>query len=261
MEIRMFQVDAFADELFGGNPAAVCILEEWLPDNIMLSIAGENNLAETAFCILRGDHVELKWFTPEVEIDLCGHATLATSHVLMHELGDFTDEVRYLTRSGDLVVTRDKDLYCLDFPSRPPAAAHIPRVIREGIGGESLEILKARDYFFVFNSESEVRNIVPDQRLLASIEDAFAGIIITAPGDTTDFVSRFFTPGASVFEDPVTGSAHCTLIPYWSAKLQKKVLKAKQLSSRGGELLCENRGQRVYIRGKAVTFMRGFISI
>ena len=261
MQIKMFQVDAFAAGLFKGNPAAVCLLENWLPNELMLSIAGENNLAETAFCIPHDDHAELKWFTPEVEIDLCGHATLATSHVLMRELGLYGNSIMFRTRSGELKVNREGGSYRLDFPSRPPSASSVPEVILKGIGGKPKEILKSRDHFFVFGSEKEVMDIRPDQRLLATINDAFAGIIVTAPGGDVDFVSRFFTPGASVFEDPVTGSAHCTLIPYWSAKLGKSKMKARQISPRGGELSCEDKGERVYISGKAITYLRGSIEI
>lgn len=255
----MYQVDAFTHDLFKGNPAAVCLLENWLPDEIMLKIAAENNLAETAFCIDRGSHFELKWFTPELEIDLCGHATLATSHVLFDELGRVSDMIIYETKSGRLEVQKEGDLYTLNFPSRKPVPHNIPDVILEGIGKVPNEVLKSRDYVLVYKDENEIRDIVPDQKLLATINDAFAGIIVTAPGNNVDFVSRFFTPGASVFEDPVTGSAHCSLIPYWSEVLGKQEMVAQQISPRGGELVCKNMGERVHISGSATTFFSGKI--
>jgi len=262
MEIKMYQVDAFSSELFKGNPAAVCLMKDWLPDHLMLAIAGENNLAETAFCKESEDGFELRWFTPEVEIDLCGHATLATSHVLFYEEQKAQEKIKFSTKmSGDLTVTQHEGLYTLDFPSRMPSSTGKHDIISRALSMEPLEILKSRDYVYVYGTEKEIRQIVPDQKLLATINDSFTGIIITAPGDNCDFVSRFFTPGASVFEDPVTGSAHCSLIPYWSKKLNKSDHIAKQLSPRGGELICKEKGDRVEISGRARTFFKGYLRL
>lgn len=261
MEISMYQVDAFADEPYTGNPAAVCLLSEWLPATTMLSIAEENNLAETAFCIEREGYYELRWFTPELEIDLCGHATLATAHILFDELNVDVNPIVFSTQSGELRVFNKNDQYYLDFPTRTPFREALEPVIEKSMGLKPVEILKSRDYFLVYDTEEEIRSIEPDQRLLSTLSDSIGGIIVTAPGDTVDFVSRFFTPGASVFEDPVTGSAHCSLIPYWSKKLDKRKMIAKQISKRGGVLDCELNGERVLIGGKAVTFMKGKIII
>lgn len=262
MDIKMYQVDAFSDTLFGGNPAAVCLLDAWLPDQLMLSIAGENNLAETAFCVADKGRFELRWFTPEVEIDLCGHATLATSHVLFREEKRATEEIVFHTKmSGELKVRENRGMYTLNFPSRMPQTTETPAVIASALSEAPVEVLKSRDYFFVYQNEDTIKKINPDQKLLATINDSFAGIIVTAPGDECDFVSRFFTPGASVFEDPVTGSAHCSLIPYWSDKLGKSGHIARQLSPRGGELLCEDLGERVEITGSARTFFSGHIRL
>lgn len=258
----MYQIDAFSDALFSGNPAAVCLMDSWLPDQLMLSIAGENNLAETAFCVENAGRFELRWFTPEVEIDLCGHATLATSHVLFYEEKRVVDEIVFQTKmSGELRVRAKNDLYTLNFPSRMPEVAEKPAIISEALIETPLEVLKSRDYVFVYENEAMIRKIIPDQKLLGTINDSFAGIIITAPGDNCDFVSRFFTPGASVFEDPVTGSAHCSLIPYWTKKLGKPDHIARQLSPRGGKLLCRDLGDRVEIAGKARTFFSGYIRL
>ncbi len=259
MKIPIFQVDAFASRPFTGNPAAVCPLESWLPDETLQSIALENNLSETAFFVRTGDRFALRWFTPEVEVDLCGHATLASAYVLFRELGLESDRVCFDTRSGELVVTQSDDLLSLDFPSRPPSAGDVhPRLI-DALGAQPLTILSARDYLVVYATEADVRALQPDMQQLAAV-DRFA-VIVTAPGDSVDFVSRFFAPSKGVPEDPVTGSAHCTLIPYWSKRLGKTTLKARQVSRRGGELECEDRGDRVRISGRAVKYMQGSIEI
>jgi PhzF family phenazine biosynthesis protein len=261
MDIPFYQVDAFAPRVFSGNPAAVCPLENWLDDATLQAIALENNLSETAFFIPDGnDGYHLRWFTPATEVDLCGHATLASAYVLMNHLDSSKKEVRFRSRSGDLRVTREGDLYALDFPSRPPQRIDIPQDLVEALGGVSPEsVWKARDYLVVYKDEQRVRALAPNMDKVAAL-DVFA-VIVTAPGRDVDFVSRFFAPGRGVAEDPVTGSAHCTLIPYWSHVLGKKNLVAHQISARGGELFCEDRGDRVKIAGRATLFATGTIHL
>ncbi|MBE7175975.1 MAG: PhzF family phenazine biosynthesis protein [Mucilaginibacter polytrichastri] len=258
---RIYQADAFTSHLFGGNPAAIVPLEEWIPDEQMQKIAAENNLAETAFLVGRDDHFELRWFTPELEIDLCGHATLASAHILYSEMGYAHDAITFRTqKAGDLVVTRNGDRYEMDFPARITEAVAAPEGLVEALGGPApVEIRKSRDYFLVYENEDTIASMKPDFARLAQI-DAI-GIIVTAPGDSVDFVSRFFAPKAGINEDPVTGSAHCNLIPYWAGKLGKKELEAWQISARKGELLCEDLGERVLMSGKAVTYLSGEITI
>jgi PhzF family phenazine biosynthesis protein len=258
MKIQYFEVDAFAKKLFEGNPAGICPLQKWLDDATMQNIAAENNLAETAFFVPRGDDFDLRWFAPEVEIDLCGHATLASAFILFTELGRKSNTVRFHTKSGPLIVTRIGDVLTLDFPSRPPKPCTVPEALIRGLGRKPIEVLKARDYFALFSTAEEVRALKPDFALLGTLDEK---VIVTAPGTDCDFVSRFFAPTAGVPEDPVTGSAHCTLIPYWSARLGKTKLFARQLSKRGGELFCELAGDRVLIGGKAVLYSRGQIEI
>ena len=258
MKIQYFEVDAFAKKAFEGNPAGVCPLEKWLDDAAMQNIAAENNLAETAFFVPRGDDYDLRWFAPEVEIDLCGHATLASAFILFTELGRKANTVRFHTESGQLVVTRHGDILTLDFPSRPPKPCTIPEKLIPGLGRKPIDVLKARDYFALYESADDIRSLKPDFTLLGQLDEK---VIVTAPGVDCDFVSRFFAPTAGVPEDPVTGSAHCTLIPYWSARLGKTKMFARQLSKRGGELFCELAGERVLIGGKAVLYSRGQIEI
>lgn len=261
MDLPLFQVDAFTDRLFTGNPAAVCLLEEWLPSDMMLKIAQENNLAETAFCLMQNDVFSIKWFTPEIEMDLCGHATLATAHVLFQYYFPERKLISFQSNSGELTVRRDKDWYQLDFPSRPPTAAALPAIILEGIGPAPTEVLMARDYVLVYERQEQVEAIQPNIALLNTINIDPGGIVVTAPGREVDFVSRFFTPQASIFEDPVTGSAHCSLIPYWSKRLEKDQMIARQISSRGGLLRVADQGERVLISGQAVTYLQGTIKI
>ena len=263
MELSLYQVDAFASALFRGNPAAVCPLDAWLPDEILQAIALENNLSETAYYVpSRGGsgRYELRWFTPAVEVDLCGHATLATASVILDVRRETAaSRVVFDSKGGDLTVERSGELLAMDFPARPPVACPVDPRLEAALGAKPALILGARDYFCVFESEDEVRAIQPNMEQLASI-DRFA-FIVTAPGRDCDFVSRFFAPAKGVPEDPVTGSAHTTLIPYWAARLGKNKLFARQISKRGGELWCEHRGDRVQIAGRAVQYLEGRIQV
>ncbi|MDG9670049.1 PhzF family phenazine biosynthesis protein [Hahella sp. CR1] len=261
MDIKLFQVDAFTDEVFGGNSAAVCPLEVWLPDSVLLKIAQENALAETAFFVREGDAFHLRWFTPEIEMDLCGHATLASAHVLTTHLGYERDAMVFRSLSGELRVTRRDGRLTLDFPARPPSVATAPVEVLESLNIQPLEVLRARDIVLVYADEDAIRALQPDRVLMDRINLDPGGVVATAPGKEVDFVSRFFTPQAHIFEDPVTGSAHCTLAPYWAARLGKTSLTAAQLSQRGGRLDCEVAGDRVLMSGSAVTYLRGVISI
>jgi PhzF family phenazine biosynthesis protein len=260
VRLPIHQLDAFTSRLFGGNPAAVVLLDEMLPDHILQAIATENNLSETAFLLPRGDSYGLRWFTPSLEIDLCGHATLASAAVLFAAGRVQGDSIDFDTLSGRLTVTRSGDLLSLDFPARPPKAVPHPDGLTEALGARPSEVLAAvRDLLVVFETEAEVSALRPNFEKVAAL-DTFA-VIVTAPGREVDFVSRFFAPKAGVAEDPVTGSAHCTLIPYWAERLGKEKLSALQVSRRGGELVCENRGERVTISGRAVEYLRGEINV
>jgi PhzF family phenazine biosynthesis protein len=261
MQIPLYHVDAFTDQVFHGNPAAVCPLEGWLPDDLMQKIALENALAETAFFTPIEDGFEIRWFTPEIEMDLCGHATLASAHVIARHLGYPLPVIQFHSQSGALAVRLEGDLLTLDFPSRKPQPCRLPQVILDAFPDPPVEALKARDYLLVYEDEEVIRRMQPRQDILSQIDLGTGGVIVTAPGREVDFVSRFFSPGASIFEDPVTGSAHCTLIPYWSERLGKPALHAWQLSARGGALLCQDAGERVLITGRAVTYLEGIITI
>jgi PhzF family phenazine biosynthesis protein len=255
----MFQVDAFTSQVFRGNPAAVCLLERWLDDATLQSIAAENNLSETAYLVGGDGAYEVRWMTPKQEVDLCGHATLASAFVLFAGAEKGREEIVFRSKSGELKVRRDGDLLTLDFPARPPQPMTASEELLEGLGRPPREVWAARDYLAVFETEEEVRTLVPDYERLARV-DRFA-IIATAPGTRVDFVSRFFAPRQGIPEDPVTGSAHCTLVPFWSKRLGKKKLHALQVSPRGGELFCEDRGDRVAISGRAVRYLEGTIEI
>lgn len=259
MSIPYYQVDTFTSSPFAGNPAGVCLLADWLPDAVLQSIAAENNLAETAFVAQRQSFCDLRWFTPTLEMDLCGHATLATAHVVFRHLGLRDSVVRFQTRSGVLSVTREGELLTLDLPARPGTPCDAPPELIEGLRAAPANAAKARDYLAVFETEQELRSLRPDMAALMRLD--CLGIIATAPGESCDFVSRFFAPRAGIPEDPVTGSAHCTLIPYWAERLGRSKLRARQLSSRGGELFCEHRGERVGIGGRAVTYSSGFLHV
>ncbi len=260
MEIPLYQVDAFASKIFAGNPAAVCPLTEWLSDDTLQAIARENNLSETAFFVPSGDHYQLRWFTPGCEVDLCGHATLASAHILFSQLGEAQETLCFDTRSGEVTVTRRGDRLGLNFPARPPAPVTVHPSLIAALGGpDPLEILGSRDYLVRYQTEAELRNLSPNMEALKTV-DRFA-VIVTAPGTDCDFVSRFYAPAKGVNEDPVTGSAHCTLVPYWAKKLDKTTLHARQVSARGGELFCQLKGDRVEIAGHAVLFLKGCIYI
>ena len=262
MKIDIYQIDAFTDKLFGGNPAAVCPLNHWLTDDILQNIATENNLAETAFFVkLSENHFHLRWFTPEFEMDLCGHATLASAFVIFEEMNYSGDEIFFDTQSGILSVKKESDYYELDFPSRPPQKSDLPKMISDGLNIQPKEIWKARDYLLVYDSEDDIKNIKPNMAILNEINIDPGGIIVTAKGksENVDFISRFFTPQAAVFEDPVTGSAHCTLTPFWAERLNKTTLRALQISERGGELICQLKKDRVTIKGRAVKYLEGTI--
>jgi PhzF family phenazine biosynthesis protein len=259
MKLDIYQIDAFASTPFKGNPAAIVPLDKWLPDDVMLDIAMENNLAETAYFVSNGDGYDLRWFTPSVEMDLCGHATLASAFLIFEHLGTDQTTLRFQTRSGELTVEKKDGKYVLDFPSRPGVAVEAPAGLIEAIGATPKEIYKSRDYMLVYESEADVLAIKPDFYSLMKTEAA--AVIVTAPGDRSDFVSRFFAPELGVPEDPVTGSAHCTLIPYWAGRLGKNELFARQVSQRGGEIYCQLIGDRVKMAGDAVLYLKGEIYI
>ncbi|HEY3215557.1 MAG TPA: PhzF family phenazine biosynthesis protein [Candidatus Eisenbacteria bacterium] len=259
MKIPLFQIDAFASRVFQGNPAAVCPLEDWLPEATMQAIAAENNLAETAFVVGRDGRYQIRWFTPVQEVDLCGHATLASAHVVFETLEPGRREVAFDSRGGALRVSQEVDLLVLDFPAYAPAAIPVPAGIAEAMGRAPRQALSTRDLLLVYDTEEEIRALQPDMRGLLEVDGL--GVIASAPGRASDFVSRFFAPKAGILEDPATGSSHCTLVPYWAERLGKPKLHALQLSRRGGELFCERRGERVHLGGRAVRYLEGTIEI
>ena len=260
MKITLYQVDAFADAVFKGNPAAVCPLDAWLADALMQAIAVENNLSETAFFVATKDGYDLRWFTPAAEVDLCGHATLATAHVVFEHIDPNTGDVAFDTRSGRLSVTRGSDgLLAMDFPAQPGGEIAVGEEIIAGLGAEPSILYGGEDFMAVFERQSQISAIEPDFTALKQFERR--GVIITAPGDEVDFVSRFFAPKYDIPEDPVTGSAHCMLTPYWAERLGKNPLRARQISPRGGDLTCELLGDRVRISGRASEYMRGEITL
>jgi predicted PhzF superfamily epimerase YddE/YHI9 len=258
MQIEYFHIDAFTDRAFAGNPAGVCLLEQWLAVDLMQRIASENGLSETTFIIPTGPHFEIRWFTPEVEIDLCGHGTLAAAHVLIRHKGFTGPFIEFYSQTDRLLVENAGDVLVLNFPSRPPVPCSVPVGLYQALGDEPTEVLSARDYLAVFPSEENVRKLKPDIDRLSHFDKA---VIVTARGKEVDFVSRFFAPLFGIPEDPVTGSSHCTLVPYWSKQLAKSSLVALQVSPRGGRLYCQHLGDRVKIGGKAVTYLQGYLSI
>ena len=248
MKLNLYQIDAFTDKTFVGNPACVVPLDHWLDDDILL---------QTAFFVDKGNKVHLRWFTPEIEMDLCGHATLATAHCLKTILDYKSENIIFETLSGDLNVTVEKDTYKMNFPSRMPVKADLPEIIEQSLNIQPKEILKSRDYLLIYDNETDIKHIKIDRQVFDQINLDPGGVIVTAIGDNCDFVSRYFTPQASILEDPVTGSAHCSLIPFWAARLNKNVLTAFQVSTRVGKLFCQYKGDRVIISGKAKTYSIG----
>lgn len=258
--IQYYVVDAFAEMPFHGNPAGVCLLDEWIDDSVMQQIAFENNLAETAFLVKQDGYYDLRWFTPKVEIDLCGHATLGSAFTLMNYGNPSMTHVDFHTKSGPLSVMKTGDVYQMDFPSRKAVPRARPKVLEEALGVKVQATFQSRDLLVLLEDESEVADLHPNLPLLAEIKDCFA-VIVTAKSSSCDFVSRFFAPNAGIDEDPVTGSSHCTLIPFWSERLHKKDMTARQLSPRGGSLICRDCGDRVSIGGKAVCYLSGTINV
>jgi predicted PhzF superfamily epimerase YddE/YHI9 len=259
LKIPIYQVDAFATRAFEGNPAAVCPLPSWPQDELLQAIAAENNLSETAFFVRRGAGFDLRWFTPTTEVELCGHATLASGFVVLEIMRGERDMVRFQTKSGELCVSRARDGYALDLPSLPPTECEPKQALVDGLDREPTEILCASNYLCVFASEDDVRDLSVDFGRLAHC-DPYA-VIVTAPGKKVDFVSRFFAPAKGVPEDPVTGSAHSTLTPFWAKRLGKSRLRARQLSRRGGDLTCELRGDRVVLEGGCVLVIEGVLHV
>ena len=261
IEITQYQLDAFTDKVFGGNPAAVCILDEWLDDQVLQAIAAENNLSETAFIIKQSECLyKLRWFTPALEVDLCGHATLASAHVIFSFLEPDISTVKFDTASGILTVTNSGDLLAMEFPSWEIKSFEDTDILDQALGIKPVATYKNRDLLAIFEKESDIRDLKPNMEILLEMKDAL-GLIVTAPGDEVDFVSRFFAPWAGIPEDPVTGSSFCSLIPYWSERLGKKQLHAYQISKRRGEVFCEAMGDRVKISGQAVLYSKGSVFI
>jgi len=259
MELTLYQVDAFTDRVFGGNPAGVCPLQEWLPEDTMQKIANENNQAETAFFVGKEGGFDIRWFTPACEVDLCGHATVASGHVLFTHLGHGGDSIRFDSASGPLGVRRDGAWLVLDFPTRQPRPTAPPAQVAEGLGREAAEVLAGPNYMAVFETEEDVAALTPNFRVLKELGDR--GLIVTAPGRDVDFVSRYFAPAWGIDEDHATGSTHCELAPYWAARLGKNRLEARQLSKRVGKIRCTLLGDRVEIAGQAVTYLEGTIRL
>lgn len=262
MKLKIYQVDAFASKVFEGNPAAVCPLNEWLDDKVLQQIAEENNLSETAFFVPSDDEIQLRWFTPLEEVDLCGHATLASAHVLYEHLGYIKPLINFQTKSGRLIVTKTDSGFSMDFPASIPTIlnSNVPADLMSALGNvKPKKIMAAFDYIIVLNNEDEVKNLSPDLSKWLNID--LRGVVVTAQGNDVDFVSRCFFPKLRVNEDPITGSAHCELAPYWASELNKKTLKARQISMRSGLVYCELVNDRVILTGNAVDYMTGEITI
>ncbi len=257
MRLQLFQVDAFSSKIFSGNPAAICPLESWLDDSSLQSIAEENNLSETAFFVPKAAGYHLRWFTPASEVDLCGHATLATAHILFTKLGHSADEILFYTRSGELKVKQTNTMLTMDFPALQCEPCDPPEALIEGLGKVPREVFRGEDYLVVYDNEQEIKNIEPNHIFLNQLDAR--GVGVTAKGSDVDFVSRFFAPKHGIDEDPVTGSFHCLLTPFWAQRLQKSRLKARQVSRRGGELICELLKNRVLLSGQCATYMEAQI--
>lgn len=259
MSIQQFIVDAFTRERFKGNPAAVCVLSHWPDASLLQAIAAENNLSETAFIVAAGAAFDLRWFTPVTEVDLCGHATLAAAHVLFNHLDFSGGQIDFNTRSGTLTVQRSGDQLAMSFPASVPQPCVPPVELVSALGGRPVAILGAEDYLVVYEDAAFVQSLQPDLALLETLDRR--GVIVTAPGTGCDFVSRFFGPRVGIDEDPVTGSAHCQLAPYWAARLGKTAMQARQVSARGGDVHCVLDGNRIILSGTAVTFLQGVLSV
>ncbi len=259
-KIKLYQIDAFGDQIFSGNPAAVCPLDSWLPEETMQKIAEENNLSETAFLVREHEGFRIRWFTPLVEVALCGHATLAAAYVLFHITGEAAGSVTFSSQSGPLTVAQQNDYITLDFPADPPQVAEPPDQLTTALGVEGQQWLKGEtDYLVILTDQEQVAQVRPDFSLLKKVDAR--GVIVTAPGKEVDFVSRFFAPACGVDEDPVTGSAHCTLTPYWSGRLGKQELEARQISTRGGSIRCQLLGDRVILSGQCSIYLQGEIQL
>jgi len=259
MKIPIYQLDTFTDRLFSGNPAAVCPLDKWLEDDVMQSIAAENNLSETAFFVKDGNAYNIRWFTPVSEVDLCGHATLASAYIYFKYIKHGGQTIKFNSHGGELIVNKDSYRLSMDFPARMPEKASLSDSLLSTLNIQPVEILASEDYMLVYENQDQIIDFNPPFKKLKEI--GLRGLMITAPGKDCDFVSRFFAPKYGIDEDPVTGSSHCSLVPYWSKKLKKNTLHARQLSARGGELFCEMKNNRVIISGKVVEYMRGMIEI
>lgn len=255
MTIRLYQVDAFSDKPFSGNPAAICPLEHWPENHLMQQIAAENNLSETAFFVPQRDHYRIRWFTPSAEVDLCGHATLAAAYVLFHCFGHPTDTVQFDSNSGPLFVEKQGDYLQMDFPEEPSVPCAIPQELEKALGAKPDATESCEDLLAIFPDEDSVLALNPNFEKLAKLP--YRGVIATAPGKDVDFICRFFAPRVGINEDPVTGSAYTKLTPYWSQRLGSRSLSSKQRSARGGDIICETNGDRVLIRGKACLIMHG----
>jgi PhzF family phenazine biosynthesis protein len=257
MDITLYQIDAFTQKIFSGNPAAVCPLEYWLDDALMQSIAAENNLSETAFIVPDKIGYQIRWYTPVAEVDLCGHATLASSFVIFTYLRPDLAEISFKSKSGMLSVSKKGEKIALNFPANPPIAGELPAQLSEALKTKPDILLVCNDYFVVLENEKQVRNLEPDFALMKELD--LQGVIVTAPGEDCDFVSRYFAPKVGINEDPVTGSVHCSLVPYWAKRLKKIELFARQVSARGGELFCRDLGDRTEIAGYACEYLKGTI--
>ena len=257
--LRMYQIDAFADRIFSGNPAAVCPLETWLPDATLQAIAAENNLPATAFFAPEGSGYRLRWFTPVTELELCGHGTLASADVVFRVLRCAETSISFITRSGTLTVVHENGVYAMDFPATTPAPCPVSPAIVEGLGVVPVETLRGFDHVVVLDTEAEIRALRPIFSAWADLD--LRGVCVTAPGDHVDFVSRFFLLRHAAPEDPATGSTHCELTPYWAKRLNKTSLRALQVSPRGGAMSCDLHGDRVIIRGRAAHYMTADIMV
>lgn len=264
MSIPIYQIDAFTDRLFGGNPAAICPLQAWPDDATLQAIAAENNLSETAFIVPEGEGYRLRWFTPAVEVNLCGHATLATGHLILNRLQPGRDKVVFETLSGRLTVTREGGRLAMDFPAIPASRADVPAAVVAAVGGTPAETYRVRElhgaayYMLVYSSEAEVQALAPD---FGALRKARCNVIVTAPGERSDCASRFFAPASGVDEDPVTGSAHCTIVPYWAGRLGRPEIHARQVSKRTGDLYCRLAGDRVVLAGTCAFYLQGEIAV